>query len=114
VLQLSKCPSSNLAATWLQRVAVCCTVWLCVALEQMPIFESRGNLVAVCFSVLQLNWCLSSNLAAIRLLCVAVSTCLQYVAYSSMLQCVVVHGSVRQCVAVCETVLQCVAVCDSV
>ena len=70
-----------------------------VAVELVPVLESRGNVFAVCCSVLQ---------------CVAVSTCLQYVDDSSVLQCMAVCCSVLQCVAVCETALQCVAVCDSV
>jgi len=53
-----KCPSSNLAATWLQCVAVCCSVLQCVAVccsvlqcvavEQVLVFEPCGNMVALC------------------------------------------------------------------
>jgi len=101
-------------------------VLLCVALEhvdalarrQAPVFESRGNLFAVCCSVLQFNKCPSLNLAAtwlhfVVLKCVAVCcSVLQCVAVCCcVLLCVAVCCSVFQCVAVCCCVLQCVAVC---
>jgi len=92
--------SCSVFSTWLQRVAVCCSVLQCVAVR---------------CSVLQCNVIVAHRSpAALRgvLQCVAVCcSILRYVAVCcSVLQCVAVCCSVLQCVAVCCSVLQCVAV----
>ena len=86
--------SCSVFSTWLQRVAVCCSVLQCVAVR---------------CSVLQCNVIVAHRSpAALRgvLQCVAVCC--------SILRYVAVCCSVLQCVAVCCSVLQCVAVCCSV
>ena len=81
--------------SYIQCVAVCCSVMQCVAvccsvLQCVAVCCSVLQRIAVCFRVLQ---------------CVAVC--------GSMLQCVTMCCSVLQCVAVCCSVLRCAAVCCS-